>query len=170
MAIAVYDLRADIDYRSAIDNDIPLLFEIYRHTRLHELSAVDWSDEQKNKFLLMQFEAQHRYYQQVYGDDDFLLILLNDVAIGRFYVGHWKDEIRIIDISLLPQFRDCGIGTKILGDIIEQAKRQHKFVSIHVEKNNPALRLYQRLGFVAVTDTGVYWRMHRQTASTMAIQ
>jgi ribosomal protein S18 acetylase RimI-like enzyme len=163
-------LPASIGYRSVVSADLPLLFEIYRHTRLHELDVIDWNAEQQQDFLQMQFEAQRRHYRQAYGDDDFLLILLDNTAIGRLYVGHWKEEIRIIDISLLPQFRGVGIGTRILSDIIEQAKRQHKFVSIHVEKNNPALRLYQRLGFVAVADTGVHWRMHRQTVSDMATQ
>jgi ribosomal protein S18 acetylase RimI-like enzyme len=163
------DLPTHINYRPITSADLPLLFEIYRHTRLHELSAVEWSDEQKNRFLLMQFETQHRYYQQAHGNDDFLLILVNNVVIGRLYLGHWEEEIRIIDISLLPRCCGGGIGTKILSDIIEQARQQDKFVSIHVEKNNPALRLYQRLGFVAVADTGVYWRMHRQTTPMMAI-
>lgn len=163
-------MSVSIYFRSISCSDLPLLFEIYRQTRLHELDSIEWTTEQKHHFLQMQFDAQRRHYEKVYGNDDFLLILLDNTAIGRLYIGHWKEEIRIIDISLLPQFRGAGIGTRILSDIIEQAKRQQKIVSIHVEKNNLALRLYQRLGFVAVADTGVHWRMHRHPAPTVAIQ
>lgn len=142
--------------------DLTFLFEIYRQTRMQELAATDWNNEQKNLFLQMQFDTQHRYYQQIYGNDDFLLILLRENPVGRLYIGHWPDEIRIIDISLLPQYQKKGIGTKILCRIIKQARQKEKLVSLHVEKNNPALRLYQRFGFELVADKGVYWQMQKR--------
>lgn len=75
---------------------------------------------------------------------------------GRLYVARWPAEIRIVDISLLPEHRGHGIGTALLGDLTAEAAAAGTPLTIHVERFNPALRLYQRLGFVAVGDAGVY--------------
>jgi len=77
------------------------------------------------------------------------------------YLDNSDHEIRIVDIALLPQFCGQGIGGKILKTILETGDQAHKAVSIHVEKNNPALNLYQRLGFQQQKDVGVYWFMSR---------
>ena len=71
----------------------------------------------------------------------------NRNPIGRLYVGRYRDEIRIIDISILPQHRNQGLGTKILKKLLNEGQKTGKAVSIHVECYNPALRLYERLGF-----------------------
>ena len=87
---------------------------------------------------------------------------------GRLYVHRRPAEIRILDISLLPEHRGQGIGGALLRDLITEAEGIGQPVSIHVEKQNPALRLYQRLGFVEAGDTGAYLFMQRQpqTASS----
>ncbi len=87
---------------------------------------------------------------------DLLLILRDAVPVGRLYVARWQDEIRIVDIALLPPSRHAGIGTAILRDLLAEAAVAHKPVRIHVEKFNPALRLYERLGFAPIADKGVY--------------
>ena len=78
------------------------------------------------------------------------------MPVGRLYVARWQDEIRIVDIALLPPYRNTGLGTTILRDLLAEAAVAHKPVRIHVEKFNPALRLYERLGFVPIADKGVY--------------
>jgi ribosomal protein S18 acetylase RimI-like enzyme len=161
-------VTACISYRTATAADMPLLLDIYSQVRLPELASVEWSDAQKKFFLHTQFEIQQRYFQQTYGDDEFLLILLGDAVAGRLYIGRWAREIRIIDISLLPQYRGRGTGTRILLALAAEAERFNKFVSLHVEKNNPAFQLYRRLGFHIVADTGVYWRMHRHPHQSQA--
>ncbi|MEZ5594484.1 MAG: GNAT family N-acetyltransferase [Gammaproteobacteria bacterium] len=110
----------------------------------------------------MQFRAQHAHYQTHYPSARFDLILQNRQAIGRLYLDQWDDEYRLIDIALLPEHRNKGLGTQLLHDILAQAASQGKAVRIHVEHFNPALRLYQRLGFRQLEDKGVYlfmeWR------------
>src|SRR5262249_14254217 len=95
---------------------------------------------------------------------DFLVVERAGEAIGRVYVARWKDEHRIVDIALLPQHRGGGLGTALLSDLIDEATRAGKAGTIHVEKFNPALSLYRRLGFVTAGEQGVYDLMRREPA------
>lgn len=149
----------DIQLRPINESDLPFLYTLYAGTREEELKQTNWNDDEKTAFLKMQFNAQHSYYQQIYAGEQFSIIMFNNIAIGRLYIGRWADEIRIIDITILPQYRRQGFGHKILQDIIEEARQNKKFVSLHVENNNPALSLYSRLGFQEVEDKGFYKRL-----------
>jgi ribosomal protein S18 acetylase RimI-like enzyme len=77
-------------------------------------------------------------------------------ALGRLYLARWKSEHRIVDIALLPAHRGSGLGTALLTDLLDEAAAVGKAVSIHVEKFNPAMSLYRRLGFVAAGEEGAY--------------
>ena len=153
---------AGLTFRPITDDDLPFLAQLYASTRAEELAITAWSDEQKGAFLQSQFEAQHAHYQKFYAGGDFLLIVFAGESIGRLYVARWTNEHRIVDIALLPQHRGGGLGTTLLGDLIDEAARAGKAVTIHVEKFNPALALYRRLGFVAVGEEGVYDLMRRE--------
>jgi len=118
---------------------------------------VDWDEDKKARFLKMQFTAQHQYYQDYYTETDFLIILLDELPVGRLYLARWPGEIRIVDLALLSAHRNAGIGTRILRDVLAEAERAGKPVRIHVEKLNPALRLYERLGFTRIADKELYW-------------
>ena len=137
-------------------DDAAFLYEVYASTRTEELAVVDWDEAQKAAFLHMQFTAQHQFYQERYTQTDFLIILRAAVPVGRLSVARWQDEIRIVDIALLPPYRHAGIGTTILRDLLAEAAVAHQPVRMHVEKFNPALRLYARLGFAPIEDKGVY--------------
>ena len=118
---------------------------------------MDWTAEQREAFLRQQFEAQHAWYQENYAGAAFDVVLAPDgQAAGRLYVARWPREIRLIDVALLPEFRRQGLGSAILGDLLAEARRAGKPVTIHVERVNPALRLYERLGFRQKEDKGVY--------------
>lgn len=79
--------------------------------------------------------------------------------IGRLYLFNKEDEVRLVDIALLPEARGSGIGTALLEDLFVFARQVAKPVTIHVEANNPAMRLYRRLGFAQIEDKGVYHLM-----------
>ena len=152
-----------IDFRPMTDDDLPFLARVYISTRWEELQATGWSDDTKIAFLQQQFALQHEYYTANYDGADFLIILHDDQPAGRLYVVEWKDTIRVIDIALLPAFRNRGIGTQVMTDIIRRAEKSGLSVSIHVEHNNPALSLYRRLGFEKHDEHGIYWLMIRET-------
>ena len=88
---------------------------------------------------------------------DFVDIIEQEgTPVGRLYVHRLHDEIRVIDIALLPEHRGRGLGGGLLRAVLEEAAAVGKSVYVSVERFNPAMRLYQRLGFVAITDEGVY--------------
>lgn len=149
-------------FRQMREDDLPFLAALYGSTRTDEMAQVPWSDEQRAQFLQMQFDAQHRHYQQHYPDADFLVMEHDGAAVGRLYLEEWDSEFRIIDIALMPACRGQGFGAAVLDDVMREAERRQKAVRIHVEKNNPAMSLYLRLGFATLEDKGVYdlmeWR------------
>lgn len=152
-----------IQLRTITEADLPALYEIYASTRAEEMALVsEWREEDKAAFLTQQFIAQHQYYQEFYNKAEFYIIECNGQPIGRFYI-HWTystQEVRIVDIALLPDFRGKGIGTTIIKSIFEKATALGKSVTIHVEYNNPALKLYERLGFCKIGEfNSVYYLM-----------
>jgi ribosomal protein S18 acetylase RimI-like enzyme len=116
-------------------------------------------------FLEQQFSAQDAYYREHYTDTSYDVILAGEERAGRLYVARWEDEIRIVDIALLPDFRGRGLGTALLERLIAEADAAGKPLSIHVEMNNPARPLYERLGFVEAGEFGVYVLMRRAPVS-----
>jgi ribosomal protein S18 acetylase RimI-like enzyme len=146
----------DIAFRPITPEDTEFLYTVYAQTRAEELAIVDWTEQQKAAFLRAQFNAQHEAYQGTYQGADFLVILRNGQPSGRLYVARWAREIRIVDIALLAEHRNAGIGSAILKDILAEGARSGKKVSIHVEMFNPALALYERLGFRKLREHGVY--------------
>ena len=150
-----------ISFRKVREEDFPFLRKVYRSTREEELSQANMSEEDKSRFIEFQFNAQHSHYSQAYKDAEFDLILLDDKPAGRLYVWRTETQIRIMDIALLPDFQGKGVGTKILQSIIQESEKSVKKVTIHVEYFNPALRLYERLGFRKVDDSGIYFYMER---------
>jgi ribosomal protein S18 acetylase RimI-like enzyme len=156
---------ADLALQPFTDDDLEFLYEVYAGTRQDELAVVDWTDEQQEQFLRMQFHAQHTHYQQHYAHASFDVIELDGVPIGRLYLLRDEAEFRIVDIALLPEYRGRGLGGRLLDDVLSEADRAALPVSIHVEHDNPAMRLYARLGFVQVDDNGVYHLMRRAPRS-----
>jgi ribosomal protein S18 acetylase RimI-like enzyme len=147
---------AGLSFRPASDDDLPFLAQLYASTRTEELAPVPWPEEQKAAFLAMQFQAQHIHYHRHYPTADWLIVLRDDAPVGRVYVERWEREHRLIDIAFLPDQRGMGYGASLLQDLMDDAAADGKPLSTHVEKFNPAMRLYLRLGFVAVEDKGVY--------------
>jgi ribosomal protein S18 acetylase RimI-like enzyme len=151
-----------ITLRAVSDADRSFLCDVYSSTRTEELAPVPWDNEQKVAFLQMQFDAQDRYYHEVYPQGAFDVILVEGEPAGRLYVNRGPDEVRIIDIAMLPAYRNRRIGTHLIGALQAEAALARKPLTIHVERFNPAMRLYERLGFQQIADRGVYvfleWR------------
>lgn len=138
---------------------------MYASTREEELAPVGWDEPTKRAFLEMQFSAQDQHYKENYTHTTYSVILAGDRPAGRLYVARWEDEIRIVDIALLPEFRGRGLGSALLADLMAEADAAGKPLSIHVEQNNPARSLYDRLGFEEAGEFGVYLLMRRAPVS-----
>jgi ribosomal protein S18 acetylase RimI-like enzyme len=150
-----------VELRPVEPRDEELLFRVYASTRAEELSVVPWDDAQKEAFLRAQFAAQDRWYGEHYERASFDVVLVGGEPGGRLYVHRGESEIRIVDIALLPEHRGDGVGTALLRDLFDEADAAGKRVTIHVERFNPALGLYERLGFAVSADRGVYLLLER---------
>lgn len=146
--------------------DREFLFRVYTSTRAQELALVGWTDEQKQSFLLQQFAAQSADWGQNHAEADLRVIEVDGAPAGRFYVDRGGEEICLVDIALLPEYRGCGIGTGLVRSLLAEGKARGLPVTLHVEVFNPARRLYERLGFEAVADRGVYVFMRWQPGTT----
>jgi len=158
--------------RAARPEDAAFLQSVYASTREQELAPVPWTDEEKRRFIAHQFSAQAEAYRKNYPGAEFLVLVVDGADAGRLYVHRRPDEIRIMDIALLPLFRRRGIGAAVLRRILDEGARRGKRVTIHVEIFNPAMRLYERLGFRQIAsgrDDPVYrlmeWRAENGPAT-----
>jgi ribosomal protein S18 acetylase RimI-like enzyme len=146
-----------LTFRRITDTDLPFLARVYASTRAEELAVViSMTDAQKAAFLDAQFHLQHAHYQKYYPQADWLVTMRGGEDVGRLYIERWPSQHRIIDIAFLPEHRRKGFGEPLLCDVMDEAAAAGKAVSIHVEKLNPAMRLYRRLGFTTEEDKGVY--------------
>lgn len=152
----------EITFRPIQDDDREFLARLYASTREEELSVTPWSDEEKAAFLRQQFEAQHTFYMEQFTEAELSIVLLDGEPAGRLYIDRREDEIRLIDIALMPEHRGQGIGGRLMEDLLDEGREAGLPVRIHVERFNPALRLYQRLGFEQVEDQGPYYLMEWQ--------
>jgi ribosomal protein S18 acetylase RimI-like enzyme len=150
---------AGITLRPQLDSDLEFAAQLYSESREEELRQVEWPDEMKRAFLRSQFDAQWAHYSQHYHDATFSIVERNGSRIGRLYVWRGPDDVRIVDIAICAEARGAGIGGALLREVMEEAARSGKSASIHVERDNRALGLYQRLGFERVDDHGVYYLM-----------
>lgn len=137
--------------------DDAFLFSVYAAVREEELAPVPWPEEQKVAFLRHQFDLQHQHYTTNYPGATLDVIEVDGEPAGRLYVCPRQHEIRVMDIAFLPAFRGRGLGTVLLRELQDRGRESGRTVTIHVERENPALELYQRLGFEIAGDVGVYW-------------
>lgn len=139
--------------------DLEFLCALYATTRERELALVDWTDDQKAAFVRMQFEAQHAHYTRYYGGADLDVVLERGERIGRLYVHRSAGELRLMEVTLLPERRGRGVGGALTEELLAEAAGSGRLVVLHVEDDNPAKRLYERLGFVEAGVEGIYRRM-----------
>ncbi len=145
--------------------DEELLFRVYASARAQELAIVPWDDAQKEAFLRAQFDAQDRWYREHYTGASYEVVLIDGEPCGRLYLYRGAAEIRIVEVAVLSEHRSNGVGTSLLHDLLAEADAAGKLVTIHVERFNPALRLYERLGFSVAEDKGVYLLLERRPAT-----
>ena len=148
-----------VSLRPATDADRAFLYQVYAGTRMEELAPLQWDEAAVQAFLTMQFNAQDFHYRTYYPTAQFLIVEVAGQPAGRLYVARTASELQLMDIALLPGYRNAGIGTALIEDLIEEARVTGLVMRLHVEPFNRALRLYQRLGFTKVGETGLYWLM-----------
>lgn len=154
--------------RPIADADEPLLRRVYASTRAGELAAVPWTEQQKAAFTDQQFTARAAHYAQHYPGMTRDVVVVDGADAGQLLVARWEREIRIVDVALLPEHRGAGVGTTLLKGLMDEAAAAGQALSIHVERTNPILALYARLGFAPVAEEGVHLRMEWRAPTAAA--
>ena len=149
----------NVTLRPVQDTDDPFLLKVYATTREQELAQVPWTTQQKQQFVRMQFGAQKMHYAAEHPAAKHMVVCINGDAAGRLYLDRSGEDFHILDITLLPEYRNSGAGSILLGQIMAEAKQAGKPVSIFVETFNPSMRLFERLGFTAVREQGFHLLM-----------
>lgn len=144
-----------VTLRRVMPEDEEFLLQLYASIRADELALAPWTDAQREAFVRMQFAAQQAHYRTHNPNATHDIILLDDQPVGRLYVARRDREIRILDITILPEHRNCGLGTPLIKSLIGEASRAGLPLNIWVESYNPSHRLFERLGFSVVEDDGV---------------
>jgi GNAT superfamily N-acetyltransferase len=153
--------------RRVTANDDAFLLSVYDSTRADELSQAEWQEGQKEIFLKWQFDLQRREYDARFPDAEYNVILIDDRPAGRIWIGRDSEQIRLLDIALLPEFQNRGAGTLLLQRLIEEARQAGKPLRHMVfVLNNDAHRFYERLGFVVIEEFGAYKHMEWKESRT----
>src|SRR5512140_796834 len=113
-----------ITLRPATLEDTPFCLRVYASTRADEMALVNWSKDQKDAFLLMQFRAQAEHYRLHYPTAEYQIIEREGIPIGRMITERKPNQLLIMDIALLPQFRNGGIGTGLIKDLMDEAQQK----------------------------------------------
>jgi|GEM_PF-209063 len=109
--------------------------------------VAGWPKMRQEAFLREQFALQTRHYDQSYPDLWPGIIERNGIPVGRLSLWRQPEEIRVVDLALLPEARAQGLGGELLRCVQAEAVHHRQRVCLHVDLANPALRLYRRLGF-----------------------
>lgn len=152
---------SDVALRAVTSGDAEFLHAVYAAGRTEELAPVPWTDAQKTAFLRSQSEAQLAHYREHYPRAEYSIVVTEGVDVGRIMLEHRDEDLRLMDMGLLPEYRGLGIGTVLLERVIERSEAIGLPVVLHVESFNPAKRLYERHGFVDEGEVGAYRRMAR---------
>lgn len=147
-----------VELRPAAAADEAFLFEVYASSRREPLIPLGWDRATVDAFLRTQYEAEQRDWQHHAGAEC-LVVLRDGEPVGRLYLARGDHELRVMDIALLPAHRGRGIGTALLGELLDEASQTRRTVRAHVERNSPAVRLYRRLGFLPAATRGTTFLM-----------
>jgi len=149
-------LATNIALRPVGPEDDDFLLAVYASTRAEEMALVPWTEQQREVFIRSQFSAQLDHYSKKYPAANHDVIVSNGRRVGRLYVARLDQEIRIVDITVLPAERNCGIGSYLIKQLLDEARRGEKVTRIYVEEFNPSLSLFQRLGFSLKEQHGIH--------------
>ena len=148
-----------VTLRPAQPLDEDFVFTLYAASRSEEMAAWGWSEAQQEAFLRLQFNGRQQHYKTQFPNAEHKIILLDDAPIGGMVVVKLDNAFRLADIVLLPPYRGKGYGAALISDLLDEARQANRPVQLFVERFNPAIRLYERLGFSIVGDIGSHLSM-----------
>lgn len=137
------------------------LQNLYGTTR-DDIIHLPFDEAGKQAFILQQYAARKKHYDEYYAGAEDYIILYDGKQAGRYMIEFNPHDIRLVDIAVLPEYRDHGIGGAIIEETKKIAAETGRPFTLHAIQDSPALRLYERLGFKVIDETGIYnkleWR------------
>jgi GNAT superfamily N-acetyltransferase len=145
--------------RPSTSADEAFLYRLYSSTRDDEMALWGAPADQQAAFLRMQFDAQRAHYERHFSLADHEIITVNGEPAGRILVDRSRDELRLVDIALLPEHRGSGIGSVLVRELLAESVATGKPVRVRAFKPSRAVDFYECLGFRRIADEGVYWAL-----------
>jgi GNAT superfamily N-acetyltransferase len=145
-----------ITTRPSVAEDSAFMLELYASTSKDVLDDLGWSIGGQRTFVIMQAQAEEWNRARLYPGMDRLTICVDEMPVGRLLVCLRNNILHMVDLSLLPRFRGLGIGTQLMGEIIEEARNARVPVKVRVRKDTSGVRFVERLGFSTPTDLGAF--------------
>ena len=133
----------DIQRRQATQADYDFLHDLHQQTfRLYVEQTWGWDDQQQVEL----FRQSH----QNLDESPFEILCLEEKEIGCIAIEDKGDFLFLDYIAILPDYQNRGLGTQLIGELLELGKSRGIQVRLNVIKVNPARKLYERLGFQVV--------------------
>lgn len=145
--------------RPAGPEDEAFLYDVFCTTWADEAAALP-NPKLVTHMLRIQHTAQERRFRTGYPDHERLVILHDGERAGRLYLNISDTVVNALDMTLLPEFRSHGIGSRVVGDLLQIARDTGRSATLRVARRNPrAAALYNALGFqlVAMDDLDNYF-------------
>ena len=153
------DSGESISVRPVTADDEEILLEIYKSSRGDDLRGLGWAEDRISEFLGMQYEAQQNFLESEYKRATDEMVLWQGEPAGRLIVERREHEIRCVDVALLPEHRNSGIGAFLIQKLQDEARREKKPLRLQVIRFNRAVNLFERSGFVRTSETGTHFQM-----------
>ncbi len=142
--------------RGAAAEDEGFLYALFQSVRGPEFSRLALAPELLEQLLRMQYAGQQQTYAAQYPEGD-QVILLEGAPIGRIWLYRGAREHWLVDISLLPEHRNRGIGGALVAHAAGEARAARVPLRSSVAVTNlGSLRFHQRLGFTVTGQDEVY--------------
>jgi ribosomal protein S18 acetylase RimI-like enzyme len=140
-----------------------------RHVNLHQAKVEHYDFDLRLYLLTMRpyvqelgvwDEQQQRVsFAAQWKREEVRIISVDGKDVGWLQVAELPKEIRLQKFFVSPQYQRSGIGSEVLSNLLATWRSTGKKIVLKVLKNNPARRLYERLGFSVVAEAGVVFRM-----------
>jgi GNAT superfamily N-acetyltransferase len=163
LAMIAADSADSISARPVTAGDDDILLDIYKSSRGDDLRGLGWAEDRISEFLGMQYEAQQKFYEREYKLAADEIVLWHGQPAGRLIVERREHEIRLIDLGLLPEHRNHGVGTFLIRQLQDEARRERKPLRLQIIRFNRAVKLLERSGFVRTSETGTHFQMEWKT-------
>jgi ribosomal protein S18 acetylase RimI-like enzyme len=152
-----------ITLRPATAEDENFLFDLYCAVRGAEFALLPLPSEQKQQLIRMQYQAQQSAYQTQFPQSGYEVVMRGEQPVGRVWIARLQNELHLVDIAVMPDAGNTGIGTFLVRQLQEEARGAGKPIRSTVFRFNPgSLRFHQRLGFVVISEDEMQFQMEWQ--------